>query len=300
MDIAIIGLGLLGRALSARLVEAGYRVKGFDISQQAHAAAASQRVQVVDSAAAAVAHNKLVLLSLPDAAARRELLWGTYDLARQCTPGTRLLDTTTCSAEETLEDHARLQKCGVELIDVTVVGSSLQVQQGEIVLLAGAREDAPFAAILHHLGKHVFFLGAVGSANRLKLVINLVLGMNRLVLAEGLALAEHAGFDPAEVLHILRQGAAYSRAMDIKGDKMVARDYAPVARLAQHAKDVRLILELAGETGARTPLSNIHLRLLEEAIAKGLGDADNAAIIEVFRRDFKAASPENSFGITSP
>jgi 3-hydroxyisobutyrate dehydrogenase-like beta-hydroxyacid dehydrogenase len=117
----------------------------------------------------------------------------------------------------------------------------------------------------------------------MKLVVNMVLGLNRAVLAEGLAMAERCGIAPAAALDMLKATPAYSAAMDTKGPKMVARDFSPQARLSQHFKDVRLIRELASRVGAATPLSVVHEELLARAVALGLGDADNSAIIEVFR-----------------
>jgi 3-hydroxyisobutyrate dehydrogenase-like beta-hydroxyacid dehydrogenase len=104
------------------------------------------------------------------------------------------------------------------------------------------------------------------------------------VLAEGLSLAEALALDTERTLELLRASAAYSKVMDTKGQKMLARDYEPQARLSQHAKDVRLILEAGGRTGAALPLSLLHRELLQKAEAAGFGDADNSAVIEVFRR----------------
>ena len=116
----------------------------------------------------------------------------------------------------------------------------------------------------------------------MKLVVNLVLGLNRAVLAEGLALAQSCGIDPAAALEVLKTTPAYSQAMDTKGPQMVRGDFAPVARLAQHLKDVRLIRELAQRHAARIPLSDLHEELLNRAVELGLGEADNSAIIRVF------------------
>jgi 3-hydroxyisobutyrate dehydrogenase-like beta-hydroxyacid dehydrogenase len=119
----------------------------------------------------------------------------------------------------------------------------------------------------------------------MKLVVNLVLGLNRAALAEGLALAHHCGLDPTAALEVLRAGPAYSRMMDIKGAKMLAGDFTPQARLAQHLKDVRLILKLGEASGARLPLSTLHRALLEQLAAAGYHDADNSAIIRAFWPD---------------
>ena len=108
------------------------------------------------------------------------------------------------------------------------------------------------------------------------------IGLNRAALAEALALARRVGLDAALTLEILKAGAAYSYVMEAKGDKMVRGDFSAQARLAQHLKDVCLILAVGEQAGAKLPLSALHRRLLERAEAAGYGDADNSAILTVF------------------
>jgi 3-hydroxyisobutyrate dehydrogenase-like beta-hydroxyacid dehydrogenase len=115
-------------------------------------------------------------------------------------------------------------------------------------------------------------------------VVILVLGLNRAVLAEGLAYAAACGIDPRQALEILKAGPAQSAAMDAKGEKMLNEDFTPQARLSQHLKDVRLILELGAKNEANLPLSALHCRLLEQLAQQGFGDLDNSAIIKAFRK----------------
>ena len=117
----------------------------------------------------------------------------------------------------------------------------------------------------------------------MKLVVNLVLGLNRAVLAEGLSLAGASGIELARALEVLMATPAYSAAMDVKGPKMVRGDFTPVARLAQHLKDVRLIRVMAQRHDASAPLSAAHEELLQRAVELGLGEADNSAIIRAFQ-----------------
>jgi 3-hydroxyisobutyrate dehydrogenase-like beta-hydroxyacid dehydrogenase len=113
-------------------------------------------------------------------------------------------------------------------------------------------------------------------------VVNLVLGLNRAALAEGLSLAAALKLDLPTTLATLQASAAYSAVMDAKGEKMLTGDFAPQARLAQHLKDVRLMLEAAGRTGIDLPLSQVHRQLLERAEALGFGELDNSAVIRAF------------------
>ena len=117
----------------------------------------------------------------------------------------------------------------------------------------------------------------------MKLVMNLVLGLNRAVLAEGLEFARACGLDPYTALDILKAGPSYSRAMDTKGTRMLNEDFEPEARLSQHLKDVRLILAAGARAGAHLPLSQIHRELLEAAEEAGFGQSDNCAVIKAFQ-----------------
>jgi 3-hydroxyisobutyrate dehydrogenase-like beta-hydroxyacid dehydrogenase len=118
----------------------------------------------------------------------------------------------------------------------------------------------------------------------MKLVSNLVLGLNRAGLAEGLVFARTLGIDLEAALQVLIGSMAYSRIMDTKGRKMIEGDFRTQARLAQHLKDIRLILAAATAAGQDLPLTETHCRLLEAAESAGFGDADNSAIIRAFDR----------------
>jgi 3-hydroxyisobutyrate dehydrogenase-like beta-hydroxyacid dehydrogenase len=165
-----------------------------------------------------------------------------------------------------------------------VSGSSEQVRTADVVLLVGG-ERATFEAcadLFRCFARQWLHARSWGAGAGLKLVVNLVLGLNRAALAEGLAFAQACGVDPELALDALRAGAAYSRVMDVKGRKMLEGDFACQARLSQHLKDVRLILAAGRRAGAYLPFSAVHEQLLERLEVAGLGSVDNAAIIRAF------------------
>jgi 3-hydroxyisobutyrate dehydrogenase-like beta-hydroxyacid dehydrogenase len=127
-------------------------------------------------------------------------------------------------------------------------------------------------------------IGAVGDAGRAKLAINLILGLNRLALAEGLVFAERLGLDLDAFLKVARDSAAYSQAIDVKGEKMLRGDYTPQGKVVQHLKDVQLILEQAKQAGQRLPLAELHQEVLESCRRHGEGTQDNCIVIEEIRR----------------
>ncbi len=283
-NIGLIGLGLLGKALAQRLIDGGYRVCGYDIDEGAREAAGSLGVAVLSSPEAVATCCTSILLSLPHSEVRSELLFGDSNWAASLTEGTLLLDTTTGRAEDLERDAERLRALDVYLIDVCVLASSAQVGNKDAVLLVGDSEGRAvgYAPIIQCFARRIFYLGKPGDGCRMKLVANQVVGLHRLVLAEALGLADHVGLDPEVTLAVLQSGLAASAVMATKGRKMLDRDFEPVARVAQHAKDVDLILELGDQSGAKLPLSRLHQEILQGLIQDGFGGEDNSAVIRAF------------------
>jgi len=284
MRLGIIGLGLVGSAIAKRLLSAGYDVCGYDISESARKRAQELGVEAPSDARQVAERVETILLSLMTSDDRRDLLWGDQAVAAVLKPGTLILDTTTARPEDMLDDHARLAERDVRLIDVCLSGSSQVIADGRALALVGDKEDnAGYRDILATFSKAQYYFGTPGQGNRVKLIVNLVFGLNRLVLAEALGLAAKSGFDLGLVLELLKEGETYSVVMDTKGPKMVAGVYEPaVARLAQHFKDVGLILDCAKEVGARVPLSEVNARLIREVVDAGAGELDNAAVYKAY------------------
>lgn len=280
--LGLIGVGLVGTAIAERLLAAGWGIIGWDLDPGRRAALAAAGGTVAGGVVEVFAASDHVLLSLPTDEVVVAVLRDADGALR---PGQVVVDTSTGAPESAVAQARRLSERGVAYLDATVSGSSQQLRDGEAVLLVGAERDAfqscrdLFAA----LAATTFHTGPPGTGATMKLVTNLVLGLNRAALAEGLAFAEAVGVDPSAALDVLRGSLAYSRAMDAKGRKMVEGDFAPQARLSQHLKDVRLILREGGARGRPLPLSETHRALLERAEAAGWGELDNSAIIKVLR-----------------
>lgn len=285
--IGLVGLGLVGKALATRLIAAGYSVLGFDIHAPAMQQAEELGVTLSPTAGNVARVCDLILLSLPDSATVSRMI-ADEQMGQNLREGTLVLDTTTGCPTDARHHAEKLAGRQVRFVDVTLSGSSEDIAGGDAVAMVGAQEDAVIDGLVHCFAKKVFYLGHAGAGCLAKLVVNHVMGLNRAALAEGLALGEKAGLDLHSLLPVLQEGAAYSRVMDLKGRRMIEKNYQPASRVSQHAKDVRLILQLGDEVGAYLPLEQLHQALLEAAIDEGYADADNAALIEVFR----AGGPE--------
>ncbi|MDZ4686849.1 MAG: NAD(P)-dependent oxidoreductase [Planctomycetaceae bacterium] len=288
--VGLIGVGLVGTALAERFLAAGWSVIGYDTVEQQLNNLRNLGGDVAASATDVFAAADVIVLSLPTSVIATQVMEAvTGPLA-----GKLVIDTTTGEPAEMAALGDRLAGRGARYLDATIAGSSAQVRAGDVIVTVGGDADTVAACteLLRSFAARVFHVGGCGAGAQMKLVVNLVLGLNRAVLAEGLCFAARTGVDPQLALDVLRAGPTYSRVMDTKGAKMLGGDFAPQARLAQHLKDVRLILATGAAAGATLPLSSLHARLLDELDHAGYGDLDNSAIIKAFQDD-RTPSPES-------
>jgi 3-hydroxyisobutyrate dehydrogenase-like beta-hydroxyacid dehydrogenase len=271
----IIGVGLLGSAIAGRIQGAGFELCGWDANPESRKASGVPSREPAELAGSC----DRIILCLPDSTIVQAVVEQIEGALR---PGAIIIDTTTGSPAAVERIAERLALRDVEYLDGCIGGSSEDVRQNRAMILCGGSVTAldQCRATLDAIAPAVFHMGRAGTGTRMKLAFNLVLGLNRAVLAEGLVFAEKAGIDAADALNVLRQGAAYSRVMDTKGWKMIEEEFAPQARLSQHLKDVRHILE---EGDALLPLSEVHEKILAEVEAAGYGGEDNSAIVRWFR-----------------
>lgn len=277
--IGLVGLGLMGTAVAPRLLAHRYplvvwnrtREKATEWTEQGAAWSENPFEQC-----------QRVILCLYSSEVVDEVLSKWLPSIRS---GHIVIDTTTGEPSQSRHWQQRLAARGAAYLDAPFSGSSRQTLEGQAtVIVSGDRQTFEACNDLWPvLGKRVFYVGECGNAANMKLVSNLVLGLNRAALAEGLILADRLGIDSRQALEVLRGSAAYSQQMDTKGDKMVDRDYSTQAKLSQHLKDVRLILNAAHQAGMHPDLVDVHRQWLEQGEAMGLGELDNSSVIEVVR-----------------
>lgn len=281
--VALVGLGLVGEAIAGRLAEAGYALAGWDVAPARREALRQVGVDIAASAGDAVRDARFVLLALPDTPALTAVL---HDVTGVLAADSIVLDFGT-DDPAVVEVHAvALAGSGVALLDVPLSGSSTEIRAGRGVIMGGGTREAWDRALplLATIAGKCFHLGGPGSGSRAKLATNLMLGLNRAVLAETLVFAEALGLDLTAFVDLVRATPAYSRAIDAKAARMLAHDYVPESRIRQHRKDLALMQRAASAAGHALPLTATHARLLDAAIAAGDGELDNAAIIETIRR----------------
>jgi putative dehydrogenase len=279
--VGVIGLGLLGGAIARRLLAAGYPVLGCDVDESKTATLAATGLKV--AAVGEIAQRcERIVLAVFTAGQVGEVAEQLYAAA----PSGLLVCTTTCDPSASMVLGEQALACGWRYIEAPLSGTSAQVLAGDGVgLIAGdAGAIDASADLFDAICPRWHQVGAIGDAGRAKLAVNLILGLNRLALAEGLVFAQRQGLDGAAFLAIARDSAAYSQVMDTKGEKMLQRDFSPEGRAEQTLKDVRMMQAEAARLGQALPLLAVHQAVLEACVEHGEGALDSSVVIEEIRR----------------
>ena len=279
--VGIIGLGLMGEVYTRRLIAAGFTVIGFDVDAEKN-----KRIMQLGARAGSLADIardcEPIVLAVFNTDQVEDVVEHTL---AEAAAGKIVLCTSTC-------DPDRIEALGVRVagklrfLETPVSGTSEQVRDGDGVGLIGGDEKIAAEAkpVLDVLFPKRFHIGKAGDGGRTKLAVNLILGLNRMALAEGMVFAERVGLDLSAFLKVARASAAYAQVMDTKGPKMISGDFSPQGYVKQHLKDVHLMLDQAQKIRQKLPLLEVHADALEACVRHGEGEADNCIIIEEIRR----------------
>jgi 3-hydroxyisobutyrate dehydrogenase-like beta-hydroxyacid dehydrogenase len=279
--VGVIGVGLMGEVYARRLVAAEFAVIGFDVDPAKTARLANFSAQAGTLADIAQKCEPIVV-----AVFNTEQVEDVVESALiPAAAGKIVLVTSTCDPDRIAALGARVGD-KLRFLETPVSGTSEQVRQGDGVGLIGGDQKiaADAAPVLDALFAKSFHIGKIGDGGRAKLAVNLILGLNRLALAEGLVFASRLGLDPAAFLDVARRSAAASQVMDTKGPKMIGGDFAPEGRVRQTLKDTQLMLDQARKAGQQLPLLQIHADVLQACVRHGDSERDNSIVIEEIRR----------------
>jgi 3-hydroxyisobutyrate dehydrogenase-like beta-hydroxyacid dehydrogenase len=288
--VGIIGLGLMGTALSERLIDADVPLIGFDIEPARRENLGAAGGMVATSVRELAGRSRTIIVAVFSGEQVEALFGEIENTAGPARP--IVVCTTTCGPDEITRLARRATSARIAFVEAPISGTSAELRDGTATALVAGETDAidSVSTLLDILCPRRVRVGATGDASRTKLAINLILQNNRAALAEGIAFAERLGLDGRAFLAAVRESAAYSRVMETKGEKMLTRDFRPQSHISQTLKDAELILEEARRLGLLLPMTTTQAELLRAAIAIEGPDSDSAAVIEAIRR--RRAAPE--------
>jgi 3-hydroxyisobutyrate dehydrogenase-like beta-hydroxyacid dehydrogenase len=286
LPVAIVGLGLMGEVYARRLLDAGIPVTGFDVDAARRAQLKEIGGRPAESIAALAGPSRCIIVAVFSTDQVEDVIENHLLPALGEGSNRIVLCMSTCDPDRVAALAARVTPRGLRYLDVPVSGTSDQVRRGDGVALIGGDPASAddVAPVLDALFARRFHVGKVGDGGRAKLAVNLILGLNRLALAEGLVFAERLGLDPAAFLDVARGSASYSQVMDTKGPKMVRGDFMPEGRVKQTLKDCHLMLDQAAAVGQTLSVLSVHADVLEACVRAGEAELDNSIIINEIRR----------------
>lgn len=273
--VGVIGLGVMGTAMSSHITKAGHQVHGFDTDP-----ARFETFSGVAEASIAdvVAACDIILLSLPSPEALAAV---TNELVAAEPTDIIVVEMGTLALEDKLAAQEKLNAAGAIMLDSTVSGTGLQAADATLVVYCSGPTEAyervrPFFDLI---SQKSFDLGEFGNGSRMKFIANLLVAVHTLATAEAHGLGAAAGLDPQLVQEVISAGVGSSKIFDVRGPMVAANSYEPPsARMKIILKDAGIISEFARSTGAKTPLLDAAIPIYEQGEAEGIGHLDAAAL----------------------
>lgn len=285
MRIGFLGLGLMGEGFTRRLIELGHTVSGYDPVAERRRAAAGWGVAEAASPAIAAAGASLVMACVTTTDDLEQAVFGADGVSETIGRDAVLVDFSTTVVARTREMAERLRTAtGAGWVDAPVSGGPPAARAGSLAIMTGGG-DADMATVrpvLEGLAASLVHLGPVGAGQVTKMVNQVCVLTNFVVLAEALNLAERGGVDTGRLVDALGAGYAGSNLMKAMWPRMIARDYAPAGYLRQVLKDLDMVHDLAHDVKAAVPMTTQAAELFRLMAARGHEGLDGIAVLKLF------------------
>ncbi len=286
MKIAVLGIGFMGFPMSRRLCEAGHEVHVWNRSRDKAERVAPFGATVHDTPASAASHADVVVSMLENGAVVGQVLFdqGTAQTMKR---GALVIDMASIKPREAREHAQRLQAMGISHLDAPVSGGTVGAEAGTLAIMVGGEAtDFERATEVFKVFGRATHVGPHGAGQLAKLANQMIVGITIGAVAESLLMCEKGGADPAKVREAIGGGFAESRILQVHGQRMVERDFAPRARMTVQLKDMRNALATAAELGFDAPITAAFESLYASGVEHGMSDLDHSGLfVELARRN---------------
>jgi 3-hydroxyisobutyrate dehydrogenase len=292
MRVGVIGIGNMGLGIALRLLERGHKVAVRDLRPDLEQIAAAAGARVLPTPRSIAVAADLVIVVVVSAAQIGDVLHGPDGLLAAA--ATDVMLCSTIAPDDTARFAEAVRARGAELLDAPISGGPVKARAGTMSLMLAAPEAVRLrhATVLADMAGHVFPISArAGDAARVKLLNNLLAGLNLVAGAAALAAGERMGLDPATLQQVISASSGQSWITDDRLPRALAGDYAPRAHAHILTKDLTLALQMLEAAGEASPLGEAALAVFRAACAAGWAERDDAVVLEVARLSAPQASP---------
>ena len=285
MKLGFVGLGIMGAPMCEHLIQAGHQLFVHTRGKVPDAIAESSATFCTSQRGVAERAD-IVFVMVPDTPDVEAVLFSERGLASGLSPGKVVVDMSSISPVATKDFARRINERGCDYLDAPVSGGEIGARNATLSIMVGG-EEGVFQRVLplfQLMGKNISLVGANGDGQTAKVANQVIVALNIQAVAEALLFAARAGADPARVREALMGGFASSRVLEVHGDRMINRAFAPGFRIQLHRKDLSLALSSAREFGLGLPNTSTAMALLDACIADGGGGWDHSALIRALEK----------------
>ena len=280
MNIGFIGLGIMGTPMALHLAAAGHQLF-VKVRSKVPADISAAGAKVCATGEEVACSTDIVFLMVPDTPDVEEVLFGEGGVATGLSKGKIVVDMSSISPMATKGFAKRVNETGADYMDAPVSGGEVGAKAASLTIMCGA-EPAVFEKVrplLEKMGKNITLVGGVGDGQTTKVANQIIVALNIAAVGEALVFASKAGADPAKVRQALMGGFASSRILEVHGERMIKRTFAPGFRIQLHQKDLNLALQGARELGVSLPQTANAAQLMNACAANGMGELDHSALV---------------------
>jgi len=280
MKIGFIGLGIMGAPMCGHLIAAGHEL--FIHTRKAAPADIAAKATACLNAAAVARAAEVIVLMLPDTPDVASVLFGPLGVAEGLAKGKTVVDMSSISPMETKVFAQKINALGCDYLDAPVSGGEVGAKAASLTIMVGGPE-AVFERVkplFEKMGKNITLVGGNGDGQTCKVANQIIVALNIAAVGEALLFASKAGADPAKVRQALMGGFAASRILEVHGERMIKRTFAPGFRISLHQKDLNLALAGARTLGVALPQTAGAAQLMQVCAANGFGQLDHSALVK--------------------
>ncbi|WP_309299348.1 NAD(P)-binding domain-containing protein [Paenibacillus sp. YYML68] len=282
--IGFIGLGTMGKPMAANLLKKGYEVIVYNRTQSKSLELKGLGALVADSPMDAVKQADVIITMLSTDAVVLETAFGENGIVHGLRPGQTIIDCSTVSPETSRKLYHEFSSHLVEFLDAPVTGTKPAAESGQLVFMVGGAEEGMQEQhdIFKAMGSKIIYMGPSGSGSYAKLAHNTIVGINAVGLMEGISIAAKAGLNIESFLEIVQSGGAASKQAELKGPKLLGRDFSTQFSLQLMLKDLKLAGKVSEEFQLPSPMLHAAQNIFQMGVSKGLGAQDLSSVIQCY------------------
>ena len=284
MQIGFVGLGIMGRPMAQNLIKGGHQL--FVYGKRTVPPEIRDGATVLDSLKAVAEHAEVIIVMVPDTPDVQDVLFSADGVAAGLKPGKTVIDMSSISPIETKAFAAQIVQKGCDYIDAPVSGGEVGAKAASLTIMVGGSESAfdRVKPLFELMGKNITLVGDIGAGQTTKVANQIIVALTIEAVGEALLFASKAGADPAKVRQALMGGFASSRILEVHGERMIKRTFAPGFRIELHQKDLNLALEGAKALGVSLPNTSTTQQLFNSCAANGGAKEDHSALVRALER----------------